>query len=594
MHVCAADGLASPPPARRSTDHRAARGAGRQLPRGRRRPTSPPPSSTSPAPRRPPSSCSAPAGAAAGSELLHGSVINGVVRDAGGFDVHVIARTRPSRGSRGAAVDPPTGPPTASAAAVAPAAGRLGPRRRRPARCSRSSSPPPATTSPCRPTCCCSSPLVVAVAVVGGAVAGRRGRRRRVAAGELVLHAARCTPSPSATPRTSSPWSSSSPSPSASSVLVDRVARRSREALPGPSRGRHARPHRGILIGERRPAARLLDQLRTTFALEAVVVAARPRRTAGSSTPAPARTRRPSPFDGDAWDLTDDGSHRPRAAGRRGSHADDQRVLRTLRCRAWRWRSSHAASRPRRPTPTRLAEADAAAHRPAAGRQPRPAHPAGVDQGVGHQPPASPTSPGTPTATGVRRDHRRRGRPAQPPRRQPARHEPAADAARCSVARRRGVPRRCRGRRPRAPSITTPDRMSQSPCPRPCPPVAADPALLERAVANVVANAVPGHRRRPAVRIEAGEVGDRVHLRIIDRGPGIDPSRPRPGVPTLPAPRRPAATRPVSGLGLAVARGFIEAIGGAARPRRHPRRRPHRRHRPAQSTAHRHRGRGDP
>ena len=57
------------------------------------------------------------------------------------------------------------------------------------------------------------------------------------------------------------------------------------------------------------------------------------------------------------------------------------------------------------------------------------------------------------------------------------------------------------------------------------PRVIADPALLERALANLTSNALgfsPGDEK---VRIEAGEVGDRIDLRIIDRGVGVPPAQ---------------------------------------------------------------------
>ena len=91
------------------------------------------------------------------------------------------------------------------------------------------------------------------------------------------------------------------------------------------------------------------------------------------------------------------------------------------------------------------------------------------------------------------------------------------------------------------------------------PPVEADPALLERAVANVVANAVTHSPPGRAIHIEAGAIADRVHLRVVDRGPGI------------PAADRERAFEPFQrfgdgatgvGLGLAVARGFVDAMRG--------------------------------
>jgi two-component system, OmpR family, sensor histidine kinase KdpD len=97
------------------------------------------------------------------------------------------------------------------------------------------------------------------------------------------------------------------------------------------------------------------------------------------------------------------------------------------------------------------------------------------------------------------------------------------------------------------------------------PRVKADPALLERAVANLTANAIrfssPEHR----ARIEAGEVGDRVVLRIIDRGPGVPPAeRARMFEPFQRMGDAGNGSGQVTGvgLGLAVARGFMDAMAG--------------------------------
>ena len=92
------------------------------------------------------------------------------------------------------------------------------------------------------------------------------------------------------------------------------------------------------------------------------------------------------------------------------------------------------------------------------------------------------------------------------------------------------------------------------------PLVMADPALLERAVANIVSNALAWSPSDALVRIEAGKVKSRVDLRIIDRGPGI------------PIEHRERIFEPFQrlgdrsndagvGLGLAIARGFIASIG---------------------------------
>ncbi|HEU5001843.1 MAG TPA: ATP-binding protein [Actinomycetota bacterium] len=95
------------------------------------------------------------------------------------------------------------------------------------------------------------------------------------------------------------------------------------------------------------------------------------------------------------------------------------------------------------------------------------------------------------------------------------------------------------------------------------PPVEADPALLERSVANVIDNALSWSPSGRPVRVEAGEVGDRVDLRVIDRGPGI-PTGERDRV-FQPFQRLGDGGRVHTngvGLGLAVARGFVEAMGG--------------------------------
>ena len=99
------------------------------------------------------------------------------------------------------------------------------------------------------------------------------------------------------------------------------------------------------------------------------------------------------------------------------------------------------------------------------------------------------------------------------------------------------------------------------------PHVVADRALLERAVANLVSNALGFSPDSTSVRVEAGEVGSRIDLRIIDRGEGV-PSAQRDrmfepfqrmgdsGVDRAAAGESPTGV----GLGLAVAKGFVEAM----------------------------------
>ena len=191
-------------------------------------------------------------------------------------------------------------------------------------------------------------------------------------------------------------------------------------------------------------------------------------------------------------------------------------------------------------------------------RLPRPADAAGVDQGVGDEPAArrrrlvaraaTPSSRAIDEETdrltalvGNLLDMSRLQTGALQLGRAPVGLEEVVPAALASLGDRPerrvdvDVPRRCRG--------------SQ-----------ADPALLERALANLVANAAglvaagarPGRGRRG--RRPGRAAGRRP-------GPGIPLGRSRPGLPAVPTPRRPLHGAGV-GLGLAVARGFIEAMGG--------------------------------
>ena len=92
------------------------------------------------------------------------------------------------------------------------------------------------------------------------------------------------------------------------------------------------------------------------------------------------------------------------------------------------------------------------------------------------------------------------------------------------------------------------------------PPAIGDEALLERAFANIIANAVTYSRGEP-VLVHAGLLRDGIDVRVADRGPGVPPQERE----TIFLPfRRVGDTRrhEGAGLGLAIAKGFVEAMGG--------------------------------
>ena len=95
------------------------------------------------------------------------------------------------------------------------------------------------------------------------------------------------------------------------------------------------------------------------------------------------------------------------------------------------------------------------------------------------------------------------------------------------------------------------------------PEVMADAGLLERAVANVLQNALRYAPPDTKVEIIGRARPDAVELRIIDRGPGIDEAQ----VEAMFRPFQRADDVPSQGagvgLGLAIARGFTEAMGGS-------------------------------
>jgi two-component system sensor histidine kinase KdpD len=90
--------------------------------------------------------------------------------------------------------------------------------------------------------------------------------------------------------------------------------------------------------------------------------------------------------------------------------------------------------------------------------------------------------------------------------------------------------------------------------------VVADEALLERSLDNVVRNALAHAPDDTLVTIDTGRVNDRIHIRIVDRGPGVALADRAKVV--QPFQRLDDHSADGAGLGLAIAQGFVTAMHG--------------------------------
>jgi two-component system sensor histidine kinase KdpD len=101
------------------------------------------------------------------------------------------------------------------------------------------------------------------------------------------------------------------------------------------------------------------------------------------------------------------------------------------------------------------------------------------------------------------------------------------------------------------------------------PEVLVDPAILERVLVNLASNAVRYSPSAHPPLLTASSLGDRVELRVADRGPGI----PKADLERVFVPfQRLGDTDNTTGvgLGLALSRGLAEAMGGTLEPAETP------------------------
>ncbi len=488
-------------------------------------------------------------------DLLHGSVVNTIVSRADGFDVHVIAQRPPEEVGGEAAREEAHRPasrrrrgPPARRKALAVGAAVIG---------------LPLLTaflaaSGNRPSLATDLLLflvaTVAIAVTGGLVIGV------VAAVSASLLVNWYLVEPRHTFTIAEPDNVTALvifvlAAVAASILVDRIATRSREALQARAEAEALARTSSILIGEPNPLPDLLDHLRSNFGLEAVSLLS--DRDDGWILDASSGTNPPTePFQGESWDLAHDGSSVLVLRGARLS-ADDQRVLRTFL-------SNLALALQSR----RLqAEAAVAAHLADADHL-RTA----LLQAVSHDlrtPLATiKTSATSLLQSDVSWDVDQRREFAQT-------IDDEADRLNRLVGNLLDMSRLHAGAvsvlvRPvyledvvaaALASIDHDPARLRIVVPETLPAVQADPALLERALANIIANALAWSPPGAPVAVEGAEVAGRVHLRIIDRGPGVLlADRYKVFQPFQRLGDR--STQAGVGLGLAVARGFVEALGG--------------------------------
>ena len=115
--------------------------------------------------------------------------------------------------------------------------------------------------------------------------------------------------------------------------------------------------------------------------------------------------------------------------------------------------------------------------------------------------------------------------------------------------------------------VTIGDHQTTVEVPEHLPMVLADETLLERVVANLVTNAHQHAGDGLPIIVRAESVGDGVRLSVVDHGPGIAEDR---WAEVFQPFQRLDDTGAGLGLGLAIARGFSDAMGSSLEPSRTP------------------------
>jgi two-component system sensor histidine kinase KdpD len=91
---------------------------------------------------------------------------------------------------------------------------------------------------------------------------------------------------------------------------------------------------------------------------------------------------------------------------------------------------------------------------------------------------------------------------------------------------------------------------------------ALDPTLLEQALLNIVENAAAYGPAGSAIRIAARQAAEALVVCVEDEGPGIAPEALDQVFDRFRRLQRPSDRTQGLGLGLSIAKGFVEAMGG--------------------------------